>query len=47
MPRWSPQLDEGRVKKSFIAFSGDGLDMVDPLTGECTKAAVFVAVLGA
>lgn len=34
-------------EKSFIDFSGDGLDVVDPFTGECRKAVLFVAVLGA
>lgn len=34
-------------EKSFIDFSGDGLDVADPLTGECRKAVLFVAVLGA
>lgn len=34
-------------EKSFIDFSGDGLDVVDLLTGECTRAVLFVAVLGA
>lgn len=34
-------------EKSFIDFSGDGLDVADPLTGECKKAVLFVAVLGA
>jgi transposase len=34
-------------EKSFIDFSGDGIDVVDPFTGECKKAVLFVAVLGA
>ena len=34
-------------EKTFIDFSGDGLDVVNPLTGECQKAVLFVAVLGA
>jgi len=34
-------------EKTFIDFSGDGLDVVDPTTGECQKAVLFVAVLGA
>ena len=33
--------------KCFVDFSGDGIDVVDPLTGECRKAKLFVAVLGA
>jgi len=34
-------------EKVFLDFSGDGHDVVDPLTGECRKAVLFVAVLGA
>jgi len=34
-------------EKTFIDFSGSGLDVVDPHTGECQKAVLFVAVLGA
>src|SRR5574340_515725 len=34
-------------EKTFIDFSGSGLDVVDPVTGECRKAVLFVAVLGA
>ena len=34
-------------EKLFLDFSGDGVDVVDPKTGECTKAKLFVAVLGA
>jgi transposase len=34
-------------EKLFIDFSGDGIDVVDPKTGECQKARLFVAVLGA
>jgi transposase len=34
-------------EKTFIDFSGSGLDVVDPLTGECRKAVLFIAVLGA
>ena len=33
--------------KTFIDFSGDGIDIVDRFTGECQKAVLFVAVLGA
>ena len=33
-------------EKTFIDFSGDGLDVVDALTGERQKAVLFVAVLG-
>ena len=34
-------------EKTFIDFSGSGLDLADPLTGECRTAVLFVAVLGA
>lgn len=34
-------------EKTFIDFSGDGLDVVNPTTGEVQKAVLFVAVLGA
>jgi transposase len=34
-------------EKLFVDFSGDGIDIVDPKTGVCTKAKLFVAVLGA
>ena len=34
-------------EKTFIDFSGSGLDVLDPLTGECRKAVLFLAVLGA
>jgi transposase len=34
-------------EKCFIDFSGDGIDVADPLTGECRTAKLFVAVLGA
>jgi transposase len=34
-------------EKTFIDFSGSGLDVVDPFTGECRKAVLFIAVLGA
>ena len=34
-------------EKLFVDFSGDGLTVVDPATGECSKAKLFVAVLGA
>jgi transposase len=34
-------------EKTFFDFSGDGIDVVDPSTGECRKAVLFVAVLGA
>jgi transposase len=34
-------------EKTFIDFSGSGLDVVNPLTGECQTAVLFLAVLGA
>lgn len=34
-------------EKLFIDFSGDGVEVVDPKTGEVSKAKLFVAVLGA
>ena len=34
-------------EKTFIDFSGSGLDLVHPLTGECQKVVLFLAVLGA
>lgn len=34
-------------EKIFVDFSGSGLDVVDPHTGECRTAVLFVAVLGA
>lgn len=39
---------EHRVgEKLFVDFSGDGLDIIDPQTGEVVVARLFVAVLGA
>jgi hypothetical protein len=34
-------------ERTFIDFSGSGLDVVNPLTGECQTAVLFIAVLGA
>lgn len=34
-------------EKLFLDFSGDGLEIVDPKTGEISTAKLFVAVLGA
>jgi transposase len=34
-------------QKTFVDFSGDGLTIADPKTGECQTAVLFVAVLGA
>ena len=50
--RWAGQLavsmrQEHRAgEKMFTDFSGDGIDIVDPETGECRTAKLFVAVLG-
>lgn len=34
-------------EKLFVDFSGDGVDIINPTTGEVTTAKLFVAVLGA
>ena len=34
-------------EKTFVDFSGSGLDLASPLTGECQLVVLFVAVLGA
>jgi len=34
-------------EKAFVDFSGDGIDIVDPKTGEVFRAKLFVSVLGA
>jgi transposase len=34
-------------EKMFVDFSGDGIDIVDPETGEVSVAKLFIAVLGA
>jgi transposase len=34
-------------EKMFVDFSGDGIDIVNPDTGECVVAKLFLAVLGA
>jgi transposase len=34
-------------EKMFVDFSGDGITIVDPVTGECRTAKLFLAVLGA
>ena len=34
-------------EKAFVDFSGDGIDIVDPKTGEVLRAKLFVSVLGA
>ena len=33
-------------EKCFIDFSGDGIDVIDSVTGDCRQAKLFVAVLG-
>ena len=51
--RWAAKLNptmrqtHRAGEKTFVAFSGDGLTIADPLTGECQVAPLFVAVLGA
>jgi transposase len=51
--RWAARLNptmrqvHRAGEKVFIDFSGDGLTIADPATGECQKAPLFVAVLGA
>ena len=34
-------------EKMFVDFSGDGIDIIDPATGEVSQAPLFVAALGA
>jgi transposase len=51
--RWAAKLNvvmrqtHKAGEKTFIDYSGDGLNLVDPKTGEVTKVEFFVAVLGA
>jgi transposase len=51
--RWAAKLNptmrqtHRAGEKLFVDFSGDGLTIADPLTGECRTAPLFVAVLGA
>jgi transposase len=51
--RWRERLglvwrrDHKAGERMFVDFSGDGITLVDPLTGECKVAKLFVAVLGA
>jgi transposase len=51
--RWALRLSvvmrqEHRAgEKTFIDFSGDGIDIIDPDTGEVKVAKLFIAVLGA
>jgi transposase len=50
--RWSGRLSvtmrqsHRAGEKLFIDFSGDGIEVTDPATGECRTAKLFVAVLG-
>jgi transposase len=39
--------DHRAGEKAFVDFSGDGIDIVDPETGEVSQAELFLAVLGA
>lgn len=34
-------------EKTFIDYSGDGLNLIDPVTGESKKVELFIAVMGA
>jgi transposase len=43
---WMRQIHKGG-EKLFVDYSGDGVPMVDPRTGEYTEAQLFVAVMGA
>lgn len=51
--RWVPTIsltmrqEHIAGEKLFVDFSGDGLTLVDPRTGECFKVKLFLAVLGA
>jgi transposase len=51
--RWRQRLglvwrrDHKAGERTFVDFSGDGITLVDPKTGECQTAKLFVAVLGA
>jgi transposase len=51
--RWHTSLglvmrrDHKAGERLFVDFSGDGIDIVDPQSGEVTTAKLFVAVLGA
>jgi len=50
--RWRERLglvwrhDHKAGERTFVDFSGDGITIVDPRTGECQTAKLFVAVLG-
>jgi transposase len=39
--------DHKAGERMFVDFSGDGITIVEPTTGECSTAKLFVAVLGA
>jgi transposase len=51
--RWASKLNptmrqtHRAGEKTFVDFSGDGLTIADPQTGECQSAPLFVAALGA
>jgi transposase len=51
--RWRERLglvwrrDHKAGERMFVDFSGDGITIVEPATGECKLAKLFVAVLGA
>ncbi len=40
------RLSYAAGERMFVDFSGDTMELVDPQTGEITKAEIFVAVLG-
>ena len=39
--------DHRAGEKTFVDFSGDGIQIIDPMTGEVREAQLFLAVLGA
>jgi len=51
--RWRKKLDvvmrqtHRAGEKMFTDFSGDGIDIIDPKTGEVSQGELFIAVLGA
>jgi transposase len=47
--RVSPTMRQSHVggEKVFVDFAGDGIDVVDPITGEIWQARLFVACMGA
>ena len=40
------RLSYAAGERMFVDFSGDTMEIVDPLTGEIAKAQIFVTVLG-